>query len=568
MLSLVIRHSPIYTMSTLFLINCNLQKLGSSDANFVKSKFQRVLEIPTPQQLFEKFYSDRIQRFPNKWNYETGVSLIVLGNTEYNIDDFLTIQYRFFPTFNLKFVTLIDFIINWKQTIKRIQIEYNLCKLKIKRMNHWMHHHYYHHNTLMEGNHKDERCVNTKMENNDSSKAYRSCEYSVYTMLDHLTNLRNANNRSKCVIPKVICNIEFSAIVSNLEKDKESLPYSLEDKDFYLELFNSWDFSALNLTTRELIIGGYFLLNFLAQNAKIKISQNKLLLLLFTLESSYHQVNKFHNFKHAIDVMQATWNLCQILLPENHELTLLLCLAAIGHDIGHPGTNNSLFRDDSDLSISFKKTSILENFHFQTFHEIIKSIWPQVFELSIKDVTIRESNEDITKKVILATDMSLHDNYVNMLTQQKKSEITTMEILSFIIKAADISNVTRPLNISAKWAYLITLEFKDCSNLQTFNKSNKDEDFSCGDISMLIDHEAEIDEDMNFEIELHNTIIKEPFQLSLLLKNYPMIPKGQLFFIDTFAYDFFDKLSTKFPELKFLINNIKSNKEFWLSKVE
>lgn len=554
-------------MSTLFLLDCNLQALDSNDSKTVKSKFQRVLKIPTAQQLFEKFYSDRIQRFPNKWNYETSVSIVILDDRAYSIQEFSAIQYRFFPTFNVKFVALSDFISNWKQIIEKVQNEYNLCKLRIKRMNHWMHH--CHNHTTIQDHCKEKISVgNTRMRNNDSSTIYKGCEYGIYTMLDHLTNLRTANNRSKGVIPKIIKDIEFSTILSDFERDKDSLPHGLRDKDFYLDLFNSWDFSALNLTTRELIIGGYHLLHFLAQNAKIEISQNKLLLLLFTLESSYHQVNRFHNFKHAIDVMQATWNLCQILLPGNHELALLLCLAAIGHDIGHPGTNNSLFRDNSYLSVSFENTSILENFHFQTFHEVIKSIWPQVFDLSIKGVNVTDNNENITKNVILATDMSLHSNYVNILTKQKKSEMTIIDILSFIIKAADISNVTRPLNISAKWAYLITLEFKDCSNLQNFNDSDEDKNFSCVNTSKIVNIETEVDEDMNFEIELHNTIIKEPFQLSLLLENYPTIPRGQLFFIDTFAYDFFDKLSTKFPELKFLINNIKSNKEFWLSKVE
>ena len=547
-------------MSTLFLVDCELHTLGSNDSKFIESKFKRVLRISTLYELFHTFYSERIRKLPNMLNYETGVSLIVLNTIEYNIQELSSIQYRFFPTFNLKFVTLNDFTTNWKQITEQVQIESSLCKLRVRRMNHWMHHHYTDNNRTQH--------FKAKMENNDTSKTYKSCEYNIYTMLDHLTNLRETNNNSNGTIPKIINDIEFSSILSNFEKDKESLQYGLKDKDFYLDLFSAWDFSALNFTTRELIIGGYHLLKVLAQNAKIEISQNQLLLLLFTLESSYHQVNRFHNFKHAIDVMQATWNLCQILLPGNHELTLLLCLAAIGHDIGHPGTNNSLFREDSDLSIMFKKNSILENFHFQTFREVLRSIWPQAFNLSIDNVNITDDNENITRKAILATDMSLHNKYVDLLTQKKKSDLTTIELLSFIIKAADISNVTRPLNISAKWAYLITLEFKDCANLRTFNESNENKNFSCGKIPKIVNDEIDTDEDLNFEIEFSDSIRKEPFQMSVLLKNYPMIPRGQLFFINTFAYDFFDKLSTKFPELKFLINNINSNKEFWLSKVE
>lgn len=550
-------------MSTLFLVGCHKTAVETvtSDYQSIEKNFQRVVSVSGLHSLFHKLYQDRIQTLPNRWNYETGVSMVILGTDKYDIRQLVSLRDRFVPTFNLRFVMLNDPVSHWKQILKSIKMEQKLCKLRVRRMNHWMHHHH----------HEADIKVHEDCQDSDS------CEYNLYTMLNHLSNAHRANTEANSTIPNIINDIEFAKILSHYDNELESLPHGLHDKDYYLNLFDNWNFSALNLTTRQLIIGGFHILSTLAEQANIEVSENHLLLLLFTLEASYHQINRFHNFKHAIDVMQATWNLCKILLPENHELTLLICLAAIGHDIGHPGTNNSLFWDECDLSKLFKKTSILENFHFQMFHEIIRTIWPNVLELSTNIFIKNQFNkvlddECIIKKAILATDMSFHSNYVQVLTDKTRSEITTMEIISFIIKAADISNVTRPLDVSAKWAYLITLEFKDCANLQAYNETHE-HGFSCEELSLeeieklrIIDEKGNNDDDMSFEIELNDNIMKEPFQLLVLLENYPMIPKGQLFFINTFAFEFFNKLSIQFPALKFLIDNINSNKEYWLSK--
>lgn len=553
-------------MSTLFLVDCDEKAVTKVLAGFesVKEKFQRVVSVINLHDLFQQLYRDRIQTFPNNWNYETSVSMVILGSKDYDIRQLVSLRDRFVPTFNLRFVTLNGPVSHWEQVSKSVTMEQKLCKSRIIRMNHWMNHHH----------HEADIKVHEACQDSDS------CEYNLYTMLNHLTNAHRANNEANNTIPSIIKDIEFAKILSHYDNELESLPHGLHDKEYYLKIFSDWNFSALNLTTRQLIIGGFHLLSTLAEQANVEILENDLLLLLFTLEASYHQINRFHNFKHAIDVMQATWNLCKILLPGNYELTLLICLAAIGHDIGHPGTNNSLFGDECDLSKLFKKTSILENFHFQMFHEIIKTIWPSVLDLSSSTTgnnhpdKIPDEDDCIIKKAILATDMSFHANYVQVLSDKTRSEITTMEIISFILKAADISNVTRPLDVSAKWAYLITLEFKDCANLQTYKESHE-HSFSCEPLTLeeqeklsIIDGNSNKDDDMSFEMELNDNIMKEPFELSTLLKNYPMIPNGQLFFINTFAFQFFDKLSTQFPDLKFLIDNINANKEYWLSQTE
>lgn len=76
---------------------------------------------------------------------------------------------------------------------------------------------------------------------------------------------------------------------------------------------------------------------------------------IFDIYHSYHNANPYHNFKHALDVLQSTWyylrslglffksivdtkNPLKLLLKPVHILALLI--ASLGHDVGHPGVNN------------------------------------------------------------------------------------------------------------------------------------------------------------------------------------------------------------------------------------
>lgn len=79
--------------------------------------------------------------------------------------------------------------------------------------------------------------------------------------------------------------------------------------------------------------------------------------------NGYHNGNPYHNFRHAIDVMQSTWYfLCSIkavhaaefsetyisTTEQGNKVTSLLgpidilglLMASLGHDVGHPGVNN------------------------------------------------------------------------------------------------------------------------------------------------------------------------------------------------------------------------------------
>lgn len=372
-------------------------------------------------------------------------------------------------------------------------------------------------------------------DNGPTSKSYvPCCSDNLYTMASHLAYLSPDVKNSHEMIP-VWDYLDFTDLVQAQLKN---------DNDFYWKSLDSWNFCAHSLSCTELVWCSYLILNKLSKQCNLSHTppgKNRLLLMLLNIEATYHQTNKFHNFKHAVDVLQATYRLCHLLeLPSLP--SFLLCIAAIGHDVGHPGTNNMLFnRYHSPLSQYYKEQSVLENFHADVYLDILSRYWPG---LSHEFTTIKDS--------IIATDMALHNHYVETIKQETVP--TLAGLTSLIIKAADISNVTRPLLISAKWAALITMEFTECAllekNLIEWQKNGSNS-------SMKISHKLPVE--FIGTVELPSTIDE-------LLKRYPSIPKGQTFFIDTFALSLFSGLGLKFKQLYFLVDNVESNRKFWIEK--
>lgn len=178
----------------------------------------------------------------------------------------------------------------------------------------------------------------------------------------------------------------------------------------------------------------------------------------------------YHNFKHVVDVLQAVFHFLVRIgtLPpfpqgtrvETEPTTrlvgmlrpfeaLTLLIAAIGHDIGHPGVNNMfLTRINSPLARLYNDKSILESYHAAFYCNMLSKLWPAVVE--------NEEMRELLTSCILSTDMGIHKEYMEKLTFLKKTmdelpdnkEVGEMELKTYreiacnmLIKCADISNV-------------------------------------------------------------------------------------------------------------------------------
>jgi hypothetical protein len=196
----------------------------------------------------------------------------------------------------------------------------------------------------------------------------------------------------------------------------------------------------------------------------------------------------YHNWRHAVDVTQSIYSFLVLfgLCPSNNSkiastpgqggiervLTPLdglnLLVSAIGHDVGHPGVNNAfLVACNHPLAHMYNDKSVLENYHCAAYSQLLRRHWPKLATINGFRSTMIST--------ILATDMQRHFDYMTQLGELKErisnSEAEVEEwsdkekgqsrelVMAILMKAADISNVARPFDISSTWARILMNEF-------------------------------------------------------------------------------------------------------------
>ncbi|OAD04549.1 hypothetical protein MUCCIDRAFT_140733, partial [Mucor lusitanicus CBS 277.49] len=263
----------------------------------------------------------------------------------------------------------------------------------------------------------------------------------------------------------------------------------------------SWDFSPFGLNQQELIHCVYLIFEQVLTLPELKHLDIK-------TASVYHDENPYHNFAHAVDVLQCLFfMLCELsVLPftKKHKSNssssklnrkpqdllrpkdvFALLIAAIGHDAAHPGVNNMfLINSSNPLATLYNDRSVLESLHSMTLFQLLNKhgIIQLVGDTKSADNLQQQNNKHMDSSTlaefrktvvssILATDMSLHLEYVTKIKEQatRVNSMDTMSeqqqesernlICSALIKCADISNVARPFRWGAKWAELLVEEF-------------------------------------------------------------------------------------------------------------
>ncbi|KAG7664621.1 PDE2 [[Candida] subhashii] len=369
----------------------------------------------------------------------------------------------------------------------------------------------------------------------------------------------------------------------------------------------NWAFPAHELTNDDLVYCAYLMIHYALQQIDPNqypglkfLNKNELLGMIFMVRDTYKNGNPFHNFRHAVDVLQACFHFLvrlgclpkfkylttdpeveieeqeptdgsvedlqtELVVAENINgsdddkkepclnplQTLGLLIAALGHDVGHPGvTNLFMIKNGAPVSLIFNDRSVLESYHSSVFiNKILRVNWPSLLTTKTDEesgLTIRE----LIISSILATDMGEHFEYIhrlkNLTTHHDESINYSSKvklIASLLIKCADISNVTRPLRVSAQWALVLAREFDEVALLDSKLNEGKEIDF-------------------NSEISYNHVA----HDLNDILKINPCLHKGQIFFINTFAENLFNNIAELLPELRYTCDIIKENKEFWLAR--
>lgn len=263
---------------------------------------------------------------------------------------------------------------------------------------------------------------------------------------------------------------------------------------------DSWHFEPQNLPEEEVLFCAQILFESLFRiehmQEDIGVSLDDISVFLKHLRPLYCGHNSYHNFQHAVDVMQASQAfLCaagvvppvSILLDSdnctwrpnklgkegrlafdlNNTCLFALFIAAIGHDVGHPGLTNMFMKNaKAPLSDVYDNKSALEQMHCAL---LIQAMRHHGFGklLDRPDSGFRK----VLAGIVLATDMGVHYQFIRdfqSLVDGREYSLDRRRLLlcQAIIKCADISNPSRPPGVSHYWANALMSEWTYQASLE------------------------------------------------------------------------------------------------------
>ncbi|KZT02979.1 HD-domain/PDEase-like protein [Laetiporus sulphureus 93-53] len=327
-----------------------------------------------------------------------------------------------------------------------------------------------------------------------------------------------------------------------------------------VESLCTWNFEPHKLPEEEVLACSYVLFEALYRMEGIQdavgVPLSHISSFLRHLRQLYRQGNKYHNFQHALDVLQATYHFLyragmvppvsillhsdarswkrhkeqqsdQLICCLSEEDIFVLLIAAIGHDVGHPGLSNAFMKNArTPLAVVYDDKSVLEQMHYSLILQIMR-------HNGLGFLLDRPHSGPLFRKLllgtVLATDLSLHaefmSNFRDLVAGQDVGEHKRKVLVcQALIKCADISNPSRPYNVSKHWAAALESEW----------------------ISQLM-----------LEQHLHLPATVKPSANSL------GEAKGQVWFISTFSRPLFELVTKGIPELGEFAQQCRENLAIW-----
>lgn len=220
------------------------------------------------------------------------------------------------------------------------------------------------------------------------------------------------------------------------------------------ENHRTWDLDVWKYTDDELVSLCQEMIVETQAAQKLKISSAPLHQFLSTVAHLYDSQNPYHNFHHAAEVFHFVYLLeiygaLEGKLLEIERLALLL--AAIGHDVGHPGTNNAYQREfQTRFFQRFGSEATLEKYHAKLTIDAMK----QAKLLSHLHEAEQVRIERLIFAYIIATDMEEHQKYFRLIQNSKDQS----SFASLVLKSADLGHFLRPKKVSEKWVRLLFQE--------------------------------------------------------------------------------------------------------------
>ena len=230
----------------------------------------------------------------------------------------------------------------------------------------------------------------------------------------------------------------------------------------------------LGATPQELMASAHALLESMNIRGALGVSAETVQSFIIACHQGYHP-KPFHNFVHATYVLHG----CVLTLQQSPTLMSLLgpvervalCIAALGHDIGHLGVQNPfLMNIDDPLALMYNDQSILENMHTSRLFGVLRQKG-----CTLLDGLTREGYRAVRKMIIemiRGTDLAGHfeegrlwtqfKNRLNTLADKPFSSETTADVTmaaGMVLHAADLSGPARPWKVSFAWSSKVQEEF-------------------------------------------------------------------------------------------------------------
>ncbi|GAB1320308.1 3',5'-cyclic-nucleotide phosphodiesterase [Madurella fahalii] len=322
-----------------------------------------------------------------------------------------------------------------------------------------------------------------------------------------------------------------------------------------------WHFCAHHFTDDELVVAAAVMFKHALSMPELepwRIPTDQLHSFLLACRAAYNAFVPYHNFRHVVDVLQATFHflvrigslppypstnrlpsetppkspIAQLLQPFE---ALTLLITAIGHDVGHPGVNNGfLVTLNAPLAQLYNDRSVLESFHCAAYSQILRRYWPSAFS----DSKMR----NLMISSILATDMGLHFDYMKKLgdlqgrlrannnSAEGWSESVRNEqkalTCALLIKCADISNVSRQHDTAFRWMHVLADEFSRQATMES-------------------------------ELAIPTSLMSEP------KKDIISLATAQLKFMNVFAIPLFQGVAEILPAMQYCVDELHLNESLF-----
>jgi class 3 adenylate cyclase len=224
----------------------------------------------------------------------------------------------------------------------------------------------------------------------------------------------------------------------------------------------AWDYDVFVKSDEELMMHAIDIFDERGLFSRFLIPITTFVNFVNEVKKGYDSNAPYHNSYHAFDVM----HVCYLLLTKcaadeylESFNVLSILVAALAHDLGHDGYNNSFHQSTgSDLALTYNGISVQENYSASYLFRILRKPECNIFA--------RLNDEEMSKMRTRLIDMILDTdakNHFMLMTRFKHAlelkKLSRGLLSSMILHVADVSNPTRPGKVSRKWAYVVQSEF-------------------------------------------------------------------------------------------------------------